>query len=190
MIILINDNKKIIGYEEFRASPEPRNYSHIIIDDETIITQLKEVLGYVQLDENNQLPNNWYEDALLLKNVELIESTYRSKLTEVHSNADAFTTEYLQRYSSVEKETWSTQRNEVNAWQLDNSVPTPKLDQLANARGIERIVFIQKVIDAINTLEELSFQVVAAQQAKEDELLTAKQTSLEALNAVNTTLTI
>ncbi|MGR6871247.1 hypothetical protein ACU6U9_02815 [Pseudomonas sp. HK3] len=78
----------------------------------------------------------------------------------------------------------------MNAWQLDNSVPTPKLDQLANARGIERMTFIQKVIDAISTLEELSFQVVAAQQAKEDELLTAKHISLDALNAVDTTLII
>lgn len=186
MIFLIDENR-IVGFQEF---PKTTDQSHILIDDEGNAEKLKTVIGFVELDENNKLSNNWYEDAFLLKEAELIESTYLLKIKEVHANADAFTTDYLQRYSEVEKETWSTQRKETDAWLLDNNSPTPKLDQLANARGIERLEFIQKVIDAINTLEDLSFQVVAAQQAKEDELLVAKQTSLDALIAVDTTLVI
>ncbi|MGR6871246.1 hypothetical protein ACU6U9_02810 [Pseudomonas sp. HK3] len=105
-MIFFIENNNVTGFQEY---PDSTTKPHILIHDRSVINPLKNLLGYVQLDENNQLPPNWYEDALLLKNAELIESTYRSKLTEVHSNADAFTTEYLQRYSSVEKETWSTQ---------------------------------------------------------------------------------
>lgn len=187
MIFFIDDNKVITGFQIF---PLETNGDHIFIDNEEKSEKLKEVIGFVSLDENNQLPNNWYENALLLKNAELIESTYQLKIQAVHANADAFTTDHLQRYSQVEKETWATQRNEAEAWQQDNNASTPKLNQLATARGIERIAFIQKVIEAINTLEDLSFQVVAAQQAKEDELLAAKHINLDALNAVDTTLTI
>lgn len=186
MIFLIDENLLITGFQTF---PETTTRPHIVVDEETG-NLLKDTVGFVYLNENKQLSANWYEDALLLKNADLIESTYFSKLKDVHANADAFTADYLQRYSEVEKETWATQRKETDAWILDNSAPTPKLDQLATARGIERIVFIQKVVEAINILEGLSFQVVAAQQAKEDELLAAKQTSLDALNAVDTTLTI
>ena len=52
------------------------------------------------------------------------------------------------------------------------------------------LAFIQKVIDAMNIMSDLSFSVVAVQQAKEDELKTAKQIGLADLNAVNTTLTL
>jgi hypothetical protein len=145
-------------------------------------------------DDTERLGRDIYALALkgdiapYIARIKSVEEIYSIKLKEIHKSADDFVVDYLSRYSEVEKETWAAQRKETDAWLLDNSTLTPKLDLLATARGIERLDFIQKVIKAITTLEELSFQVVALQQAKEDELLSAKTLGQTALNSVDTTL--
>lgn len=129
-------------------------------------------------------------DKALPPLAEQIESLYTLKLNEIHTYADALVIDLENKYSEIEKSTFTKQRSEAEAWQADNQAQTPNLDQLATTRGIDRLVFIQKVIDAINEADQKSFAVVAIQQAKEDELNAAKALGLDALNAVDTTLVL
>lgn len=194
MIFLTDKNKTIIGIAEY-VHPDfiPKNSLPVLkIDDEDTqtINKLKAILGFVQIDEQGDLPETWYEDALLLKNASEIDSTYQAKFSELHDNADALIQDVMNNYSEVEKETWATQRAEAEAWFADNNSLTPRIDRLSELRGVDRLIMIQKVLDAITALEDLSFEIVGMQQAKEDELNAAKQTSLDALNAVDVTLTL
>lgn len=128
----------------------------------------------------------YYEEPETLEHQ--IKRVYQIKLNEIHNNADALVSDLEDKYSEIEKSTFTKQRAESEDWQADNQAKTPCLDQLATTRGIDRLVFIQKVIDAITEADEQSFAVVAVQQAKEDELNAAKVLGLDALNAVDTTL--
>jgi hypothetical protein len=189
MIFLLNDTKKIIGTQEF---PETTTAPHIIVSNtkEQTIIKLKAVIGFVILNQNNELPYSWYEDALLLKNTDNINTEYQKKFLEIHENANNLAFNLNSKYSEIEKTTFTKQRAEAEAYNADNQMVTPKLDQLASDRGIDRVLFIVKVLAAINEADDLSFKIVGAQQAKEDELAIAKQTSLSALQSVDTTLTI
>jgi hypothetical protein len=113
---------------------------------------------------------------------------YETKFIEIHVNADALVSDLNKKYSEIERSTFTKQRSEAEAWQANNLALTPCLDHLALTRGIDRLMFIQKVIEAIADADQKSFAVVAVQQAKEDELNAAKAIGLDALNLVDTTL--
>jgi hypothetical protein len=189
MIFLINKNHTICGYQAFPFTTTENHISVNDSDQETII-KLKEVMGFLILDANNELPDSWYEDALLLKNSDNINTEYQTKFLEIHENANNLAVNLNSKYSEIEKTTFTKQRAEAEAYNADNQALTPKLDQLASDRRIDRVLFIAKVLAAINEADDLSFKIVGAQQAKEDELAIAKKTSLSALQSVDTTLTI
>jgi len=113
---------------------------------------------------------------------------YKERLNQLHKNADGFLTSALNRYSQIEISTFPEQRKEAENWRDNNNAATPKLDQLAHQRGIERLAFIQRVLGATETLNDLSFLVVAQQQKKEDELSAAKLIGLAALESIDVTL--
>lgn len=48
-------------------------------------------------------------------------------------------------YSASERETWSCQLAEADAWLSDNTAPTPLLSALATNRGISLTVLVSKV---------------------------------------------
>lgn len=69
-------------------------------------------------------------------------------------------------YPDFEKLTFATQQKEAYTWQADNNASTPNLDVIANARGLDRVTLIQKVLKKADTLERVSFQIAGQRQAK------------------------
>lgn len=92
----------------------------------------------------------------------------RDKANEARSAADQAVAPYMEEFSSVEKQTWPRQQEEVRAYLADNSAPTPTLDGLAEARGISRNLMLEKAIAKVTAFEPISVAVVGRQQAYED----------------------
>lgn len=93
--------------------------------------------------------------------VSLTKKIMRMKL---HSIFDKRLEHARRAPSELEAQSFADQKEEALAWRADNETPTPLLDALAQARGIETEEMVAKVIAAI-----------ADQKARVTELLSRKQ---------------
>ncbi|KTG26221.1 hypothetical protein AWR38_17770 [Idiomarina sp. WRN-38] len=104
------------------------------------------------------------------------------KLREIN---DAYQTELnviLREYPSAETKTWDKQEAEARAWNADNTVPTPLLDAVANARGMDKGELVRRVLAKADAWIELSGQATGKRQRLEDEISNAA--TLDALDAI------
>ena len=72
------------------------------------------------------------------------------------------------RYSQAEKDSFGWQRREAEAWDLDNSALTPRLDALALARGMGRIPVINKVLSRIQNIDSIYWGRLGRKQKRCD----------------------
>lgn len=117
---------------------------------------------YVQSFKVNAL-----DDAVIAENLSRLA---KDRANAARVAADAAVAPYMAEFSGVEKQTWAKQQAEVTAYLIDNSAPTPTLDGLAQARGIERSVMLEKAIAKVTAFEPLSVAIVGRQQAYEDQI--------------------
>jgi len=88
------------------------------------------------------------------------------KIKEVHSKYKEIISNALELYSELEKSTFQSQEDEWIRWNTDNTISTTIIDVLATARGIDRLVLLDKIGN--NVLSRIT--LVGEQQAKEDEI--------------------
>lgn len=65
----------------------------------------------------------------------------------VRAEADRRLSLVSQGYGSKERETWSEQLRQAQAYQADSNSATPMLDSIASGRGITRAAMAQIIID-------------------------------------------
>lgn len=169
-LFIYDENLNIVAFQTF---PETTEKSHIKVKDSQIMMKLMEVVGHVKLNQDLTLSDDFYEVGLINKNQSELEEILWIKTKELHANADKAGEAYLKRYSDIERETFGIQKDEAKAWQEDNAAATPFIDSLAQKRGIDRITMIQKVIDAMQALQDMSMAIVSEQQSKEDQIKAA-----------------
>lgn len=170
MEFYINDNNVVSGYSNDGYKLDK---SGITINDLEVANKLKEVIGFARLNNDLSLDSDFYEKALINKHISQLDETLWIKTKELHANADKAGEAYLNRYSEIEKETFGIQKDEAKEWQKDNTAATPFIDSLAQKRGIDRVLMIQKVIDAMQALQDMSMAIVSEQKAKEDQIKAA-----------------
>ena len=90
------------------------------------------------------------------------------KRREAIAASDGAVAAYMNQFSQVERETWSKQQAEVEAFVADPKSPTPVLDSLAAARGISREEQIEKAKAKVTAFVPLSCYIVGKQQGYED----------------------
>lgn len=90
------------------------------------------------------------------------------KRREALAASDGAVAAYMNQFSQVERETWSKQQAEVEAFVADPKSPTPVLDGLAAARGISREEQIEKAKAKVTAFVPLSCYIVGKQQGYED----------------------
>lgn len=71
-------------------------------------------------------------------------------------------------YPPSERSTWYIQEREARAWTADNSAATPYVDQLAAARGIDRVDLIGKIMENVNLFAQYSAILVGKRQKWRD----------------------
>lgn len=109
------------------------------------------------------------DEQLATKLTELAEEKRKAAL----ATADESVAAYMDLFSDVERATWPVQQQEVNAYLADKNAPTPTLDGLAQARGIERAAMLEKAIAKVKAFEPLSVAIVGRQQSYEDAIAAA-----------------
>jgi len=135
-----------VEYENYLSFEEYKNETKVITeavaeeldeDGNIVIEAVEEVTeparGYVAVDVTDRV--NEY-GPLKAKVAEIAENKYQSQ-------ADALVT----GYSKFEIESFGIQEAEANAYILDNDAPTPMLDALIAARGLDKDVLVGKVIE-------------------------------------------
>ncbi len=167
MIFLIDENKTITG---FQTIPKTTKAQHIIVTDEKIIGLLKEVLGFIKLDDEGQLPGDFYQVALIDKCGKEVDKLLTAKLTELKTQSDELQSSLVGEVPQVEKETWLNQEQEAKAWQLNNSYSTPVLDVICKQRQCEKPWLVGKVIEKANGYKLKAAEITGKRQKLEDDL--------------------
>lgn len=85
-------------------------------------------------------------------------------------------------YPPSEIDTWGIQREEALAWNLDNSRPTPWIDNAALVRGIDRVELATRIVRNTGMFASASSFLTGRRQGIED-AITAATTQAE-LNAI------
>ena len=151
-MFVIDLNEKIITQEFTLYSKLPEKY--------------KNVSRYVISDVTNPYNENGafreLTDADLKPFlVELANKEFESKVTALVADVPAY-----------ERNTWTEQKSEALAWLKDNSVSTPILDAILEARTkfSNKQELVDKVLAKAEAYAEAIGRLVAERQAKEDEL--------------------
>lgn len=171
-MIFIIRNKLIIGVEHFSISEDLPDDCIYISDDE-VSEKLEELIGFVSLDENNQLPTNFYETGIIAKHEAQALEALNNKLLSVKASADNHAKKLVWEVPEVEKETWQTQEQEARAWLLDNSTQTPVIDVICAQRQCEKEWLVNKVIIKADYYRSRAAELTAKRQCIEDQLKAA-----------------
>jgi len=116
-----------------------------------------------------------YEDSAIAVNpdyVVIIDPTIaillgeakEAKVKEVQNKYQDIMVSLISGYAEYEASTFAIQEAEWKAWYIDDTSGTPAVDRLAAARGIDRLVLLEKI--GVKTLA--IFDILGSQHAEED----------------------
>lgn len=90
-------------------------------------------------------------------------------------------------YPPSERLTWRIQEDEADAWTANPVAPTPYVDQLAAARGIDRLVLLGKVMENVTLFRQASALLIGKRQKWRDTIeAAADQVGIDAAVAAGT----
>lgn len=87
------------------------------------------------------------------------------------------------KYSRAEQDTFPYQRLEVEAWEKDNSTPTPTIDKIALNREVSRDDQLSKVSGKTAYFTDLTDTAIGKSQKIKDQIKAS--TDLDFINSVN-----
>lgn len=106
----------------------------------------------------------------------IISAHKNTKLAEINSKAQAFVND-LAKYDETppfERDTWSKQAEEAQAWAADPSVVTPTLALIAQTRGVPLDMLRRKALEKAMAYQAVAAVVAGQRQAYEDKLNAAE----------------
>lgn len=114
-----------------------------------------------------------------------LQQLTRTKLLEINQKAQAFIDAAIPVYPEFEKLTFDQQEREAIAYLADNTVATPTLTPIANARGLSVQLIAEKVVAKAGAFRSLAAAIAGQRQAYEDQLQTAVDNNdADAINAI------
>lgn len=111
------------------------------------------------------------EDGTWYVNIEMYQL---QKLQEINDACEAELGKLRETYPMSEILSWDRQEQEARSWLLDNNTPTPLIDNLAKARGIDRIELINRIIYKSDMYLIAVGNAVGKRQGLEDRIFEAK----------------
>ena len=98
-------------------------------------------------------------------------------LTRINTAFESDAAALTAGYPPTECLTWPGQQKETLEWQLDNATPTPYLDALALARGMDRLEYISRTAVKITMFKAASAALVGKRQKLADQIAAATTTA-------------
>lgn len=112
-----------------------------------------------------------------------LEEVKAAKEAEINSKAEKMATVLTAGYPEFEMKTWPQQESESLSWQADNAALTPMIDIMAQQRGIDRVLYLQKTITKVTMFRQACSKLVGQRQKYADMLAAA--TTVEAVQAID-----
>lgn len=84
-----------------------------------------------------------------------LEKLKENKLFEIRQKFQGIVDFIKSQYAPYEIESFADQRAEWRAWMADNTAKTPIVDALAQARGIDREVLLQRIGEKVTQIVQL-----------------------------------
>lgn len=114
----------------------------------------------------------------------ILDEAKSKKLAEINHAAQTYinSSAKLGSVPDYEIHTWTIQALEAKAWQANKSAPTPTLDAIASARGVNADELKRKALDKALKFELLTAHVAGLRQAAEDKIRLAQ--TLEDIAAI------
>ncbi|BCD61757.1 hypothetical protein NrS5_53 [Nitratiruptor phage NrS-5] len=135
------------------------------------------IIATADFIENLPDADDWEKD-IITPATKTFDEIKQEKLKEIKNKFQQFINSIKSQYAPYEIESFQDQREEWREWVKDNSTPTPIVDALAQARGIDRVELLnrigQKVVQIISIQglqNKLEDQVNAAQTIDEVEAI-------------------
>ena len=119
----------------------------------------------------------------------ILSAAKKQKLKDLNNSAQAFidTNSGANLVPDFEFASWSIQASEAKAWQLDKNAPTPVLDGIATARGIDADKLKEAALRKTLAYEKLTAHVAGQRQALQSKIEAAKtQAALDKIAVVFT----
>lgn len=176
----------------------PYNYARIVTKDledipEKYLNRIKEELPVRLTEKTYQIDTSLailegvsLEDPYLIK----MALVRKEKIAELVSNVDSVLNTITQssKIPSYEKASWDLQSKEALNFIKDSSRSTPLIDGIAEARGVDKNLLIDKVIYKSNIYKNSLGFVLGVKQNKED--LIEGATTLEELEGISTEISV
>ena len=105
--------------------------------------------------------------------VPTITQSKDSALTRINSAFESAAAALTAGYPPTECLTWPDQHRETLAWQANNATPTPYLDALALARGMDRLEYVNRTVSKIAMFKAASAALVGKRQKLADQIAAA-----------------
>lgn len=97
-----------------------------------------------------------------------LDQVRTAKLVEINQRFSQESAALIAGYPLEERQTWAAQEAEALAWALESSAPTPYLDGIAAARGIDVAEMRAKTLEAVSAFRVASQWLVGTRQALRD----------------------
>ncbi len=105
-----------------------------------------------------------------------LNAVKQAKLAEINKAFQVAAAGLMAGYPEAERLTWGVQQSEALAWSINES-PTPYLDGLAAARGLDPLLMRQKTLAKVQAFMDASQALVGTRQRLEDAVNTAADAS-------------
>ena len=99
---------------------------------------------------------------------EQFESAYLSKVSANNTAFEAAMSALTADYPASEVQSWERQRAEALDWEVDSRNLTPWIDIAAQARGIDRVEYLQRTVAKVHKFAAASAYLVGRRQAIDD----------------------
>ena len=120
----------------------------------------KDVLEWLKDDEATpQFTEEEIEDKIKIKNINSVKNTASKDLSTLTSD-----------YPSFEVDSFWIQEIEARAYKADDTTETPFIDNLADARGIDKDTLVDKIIEKSDSLKIETAKIIGKYQKDINEL--------------------
>lgn len=104
------------------------------------------------------------------------------KLAQINASYQETLDLITQATPQAEIQSWATQESEAKAYQNNQEAPTPYIDSLAKARGVEKGELVAKILEKVQVFSTLSATLTGSRQKCEDAI--AKSQNAKELEAI------
>ena len=143
----------------------------------------------VPLDSNNRLYKQiqkWMANGGSIEPAyteeEIFELVKKQKLSEINQAFNNEIKSISSKYPDAEKLSWTKQEQESRAYLNDNSVSTPLIDKIVEARGIDKDELVNRIIEKADAYMSLAGQAIGKRQRLED--LVEQANTIEDLESI------